>query len=85
MLWPRHCVLVHNCKALCTRAEIIGGKTRGQFGDQRSGHLSNISGLKNGPTGGMPFMVRDRVSVHITEHSPQFKNWLSGSYLKGTS
>ena len=85
MLWLGRCVLLHNCKALCTRAGIIECKTRGQFGDKRSGHLSHISSLKNGSTGGTPFKVRDRVSVHITEHSPQFKKWLSVSHLKGTS
>ena len=84
MLWTQHCVLLHNCKALCTRAGIIDCKTRGQFGDQRSGHLSYIYGLKNGSTGGTCFMVGDMVSVHITEDSPQFKNWLSGSHFKGT-
>ena len=85
MLSPRHCVLLRNCKALCTRAGIIDCKTWGQFGDQRSGHLSHISRFGNISTSGNPFMVRDRLSVHITEHLPQFKNWLSGSHLKGTS
>ena len=85
MLWLQHCGPLHNFKALCTRAGSIHCKTRGQFGDQLSGHLSVISCLKNGSTGGTPSKVSDRVLVHITEHSPQFKKWLSVSHMKGTS